>query len=352
MAVLSAEISESFLSVLAGLTEKERAVISRRIGLNGERETLQSIGESYAITRERVRQIEDVGIRKIGRIVKSTGLHDIQTIGNKILALHGGLLIRDRLVSAVIQQADIQGEVNSGIIEVILQSDYNIQKSKPQLGTRTYFALPEIQKKLVQETYKEAVKILKKKGDIMENAALYEMVKMNLFPQFGKVETVLVDSILDVYTDIVKGEEKYVGLEKWKILNPSTLKDKAVYVLKKAKKPMHFVEITNAIADRFQESVKVATIHNELIRNNEFVLIGRGIYVLKEWGYKPGTVLDVILDVFQKAKAPLSTEDIVAKVLKVRQVKTSTIYMNLQNRKYVERVGRNMYQLKDAVETA
>lgn len=109
---------------------------------------------------------------------------------------------------------------------------------------------------------------------------------------------------------------------------------------------MHFVDITNAIAEHFKESVKVATIHNELIRNNEFVLIGRGIYVLKEWGYKPGTVLDVVMDVFAKAKSPLSTDDIVARVLKVRQVKTSTIYMNLQNRKYIERVGRNMYQLK------
>lgn len=101
---------------------------------------------------------------------------------------------------------------------------------------------------------------------------------------------------------------------------------------------MHFVDITNTISEIFKESVKVATIHNELIRNNEFVLIGRGIYVLKEWGYKPGTVLDVILDIFQKTKTPLSTDDIIARVGKVRQVKTSTIYMNLQNRKYIDRV--------------
>lgn len=352
MAVKSAEIRDGFVTVLSGLTEKERTVISRRIGLQGERETLQSIGESYSITRERVRQIEDVGIRKIGRIVKSTPLHEIQTVGNRILALHGGLLTRDRLVSVVISECGIPSDVNSGIVEVILQSDYNVQKSKPQLGTRTYFSLPEVNRKAVQEIYKESVRILKKKGDIMENTALYEMVKANLFPQFGKIDSVLIDSVLDAFTDIVKGEEKYVGLEKWKILNPSTLKDKAVYVLKKAKKPMHFVEITNAIADRFSESVKVATIHNELIRNNEFVLIGRGIYVLKEWGYKPGTVLDVILDVFIKAKTPLSTEEIITKVLKVRQVKTSTIYMNLQNRKYVERVGRNLYQMKPGIKTA
>jgi hypothetical protein len=332
--------------VLEALTDKEQSVISRRIGLTGEPETLQSIGNDFKITRERVRQIEDVGIRKIGRIIKSSKLIEIQHAGESLLKMHGGLLTRDRLVSAVINHLGLDSTVSAGIIEVVLQSDFNISKSKPQLGTRTYFTLPEVSRKVVAEVYKEAVKSLKKRGDIIENTVLYEMVKINLFAQFGKIDTLLIDATLDVYLDIVKGEEKFVGLEKWKILNPATLKDKAIYILKKRKEAMHFVDITNSIAEHFKESVKVATIHNELIRNSEFVLIGRGIYVLKEWGYKSGTVLDVVVDVFHKAKTPLSTDDIVARVLKVRQVKTSTIYMNLQNRKYIERVGRNMYQLK------
>ncbi len=346
MALVSNEVHAGFLAVLEGLTEKEKAVITRRIGFNSERETLQSIGDDYGITRERVRQIEDVGIRKIGRIIKSSKLLEIQSAWEAALKMHGGLLTRDRLVSAVIATLNLSQDINDGIIEVVLQSDFNIQKSKPQLGTKTYFTLPEVNRKTIWEIHKEALKALKKRGDIMENTILYEMVKINLFAQFGKTDTLLIDSVLDIYLDIVKGEEKFVGLEKWKILNPATLKDKAIYTLKKKKEAMHFVDITNAISEHFKEPVKVATIHNELIRNNEFVLIGRGIYVLKEWGYKPGTVLDVIMDVFGKAKSPLSTEEIINKVLKVRQVKTSTIYMNLQNRKYVERVGRNMYQLK------
>ena len=347
MALVSSEVHSGFLAVLEGLTEKEKSVITRRIGLSWERETLQSIGNDYGITRERVRQIEDVWIRKIGRIIKSSRLLEIQTAGGRILRNHGGLLTRDKLVSAVISELGLKSEdINDGIVEIVLQSDFNIQKSKPQLWTHTYFTLPEIHKRVVAEIHKEALKILKKRGDIIENTVLYEMIKINLFAQFWKIDTLLVDSALDVFLDIVKGEEKFVGLEKWKILNPSTLKDKAIYILKKRKEPTHFVDMTNAIAEHFKESVKVATIHNELIRNNEFVLIWRWIYVLKEWGYKPGTVLDVIIDVFNKAKLPLSTEEIIAKVLKVRQVKTSTIYMNLQNRKYIERVGRNMYQLK------
>ncbi len=342
------QIHDSFSSILGGLTDKEESVISRRIGFGGEKETLQSIGNTWDITRERVRQIEDVGIKKIGRIVRSSGLVYIQETAEKLLAVSGGLMIKNKLVAALIEELHIDNTLNEGILEVIVQSDFNIQKSKPQIGTNTYFYTPEIQKKLIGAIHKEAMSLLKKKGDIMETATLYEMIKSNLAATYGKIEICLIDAILDIFDELVKGEEKYIGLTKWKILNPSTLKDKAIYVFKKEKNPIHFVELANKISDYFGEPVKVATIHNELIRNNEFVLIGRGIYVLKEWGYKPGTVLDVIMDIFAKAKSPLSTEEIIAKVLKTRKVKTSTIYMNLQNKQQIERVGRNMYQLKQA----
>lgn len=257
-------------------------------------------------------------------------------------------MTRDRLIAAIIDTIQIEDSLNEGILEVIVQSDFNIQKSKPQIGTKAYFYTPNVQKKLIGAIHKEAMSLLKKKGDIMETTALYELIKTNLSASFGKIESCLIDAVLDIFDELVKGEEKYIGLSKWKILNPSTLKDKAIYIFKKEKNPIHFMELANLISNHFQEPVKVATIHNELIRNNEFVLIGRGIYVLKEWGYKPGTVLDVIMDIFSKAKSPLSTEEIIARVLKTRKVKTSTIYMNLQNKKQIERVGRNMYQLKQA----
>lgn len=44
----------------------------------------------------------------------------------------------------------------------------------------------------------------------MENATLYEMIKINLFAQFGKIEPIMIDSIIDIYLDLVKGEEKFV----------------------------------------------------------------------------------------------------------------------------------------------
>lgn len=342
------QIRAYFDKVLSSLSEKERNVIERRIGLTGNRETLQSIGNSFSpnITRERVRQIEDAGIKKVGRIIKATELSQIQEKGKEILSLHWGLLTRDKLVGALVKELKLSKDVNSYILEVIIQSDFDILKSKPRLGTQTYFYLPNITRKHIDSVYKEWIKILKKKKDVMSQAEVYSAIIETLWKQISSLGAPFIDSALDIFDDIVKGEETLIGLTRWKILNPKTLKDKSIYVMKKEKVPMHFIDISNKISEYLGESVKVNTIHNELIRNEEFILIGRGIYALKEWGFKPGTVLDVIVDILKKEGDAMSTEEIIKRVLKVRDVKKTTIYMNLQNKKTIERVGRNFYKLK------
>lgn len=346
----TSSILKAFSNMLGALSDKEKKVIERRIGLKWQKETLQNIWDSFSpnITRERVRQIEDAGIKKIGRVIKATTLVQIQDVAKSILKMHGGLLIRDKLVNAIIKNLSLDADINASILETIVQSDFDIIKSKPKLGTKTYFYLPEISKKLIDSLYKETLSILKKRKDVMEKVTLFEMLKINLGNK--DIKNSFIDAVLDIYEDIISGEETLIGLEKWKILNPKTLKDKAIYILRKEKIPMHFVSIANKITESMGESVKINTIHNELIRNPEFVLVGRGIYALKSWGiYKPGTILDVIVDVMKKADAPLSTEEITAKVLKVRKVKETTIYMNLQNKKVIQRVWRNYYQLKENI---
>lgn len=341
-------IEKSFTDVLSSLSEKERIVIERRIGMYGEKETLQNIGNSFkpAITRERVRQIEDAGIKKVGRIIKATELSSIQDMAREIISMHGGILTKDKLIAAIINDMSLSKEINSYILEVIVQSDFEIVKSKPRLGTQTYFTLPNISRKAIDAVHKEALKILKRKKDVMEKDELYTQIAANIKAEVWALSNVFIDSVLDIFDDIVKGEEVLIGLTRWKILNPKTLKDKAIYVMKKEKVPMHFIDISNKISEYLGETVKINTIHNELIRNEEFILIWRGIYALKEWGFKPGTVLDVILDILVKNEGPMTTEDIIKKVLKVRNVKKTTIYMNLQNKKAIERVGRNFYAAK------
>ncbi|MCD5375387.1 hypothetical protein LR010_02990 [Candidatus Gracilibacteria bacterium] len=341
-------IEKLFSGVLESLSEKERVVIERRIGLSGTKETLQNIGNSFkpSITRERVRQIEDAGIKKVGRIIKATELSAIQDIAREVMSHHGGVLTREKLIAALINSMSLSKEINAHILEVIVQSDFEIVKSKPRLGTQTYFTLPNVSRKSIDAVHKDALKILKRKKDVMERSELYAQIIDNVKDEVGALDNVFIDSALDIFDDLVKGEEVLIGLTRWKILNPKTLKDKAIYVMKKEKVPMHFIDISNKISDYLGESVKINTIHNELIRNEEFILIGRGIYALKEWGFKPGTVLDVILDILGKNGGPMTTEDIIKKVLKVRNVKKTTIYMNLQNKKAIERVGRNFYTAK------
>ena len=354
--IMQEQISKSnilnyFGQALESLTDKEKTVIKKRIWLDSGKYTLNSIWESFnpPVTRERIRQIEHSGIKKLDRVIKATVLINIQNKAKEIVKMHGGLLSKEKLISWVIRELSLDSTINIWVLEIIIQSDHRLEKSKPRLWVDTYFMLPDLDKKSIEAVHKEAISILKNRKDVMDINNLYEIIKINLKANFSALRNVFIDSVLDLFEDIVKWEETLIGLSKWKILNPKTLKDKTLYVMKKEKVPMHFIDISNKITEYMWDKVKVNTIHNELIRNNEFILVGRGIYALKEWGFKNGTVIDVIIDIMKKVKSPLSTKEIINKVLKVRQVKESTIYMNLQNRKYIDRVWRNYYTLKENV---
>jgi hypothetical protein len=140
------------------------------------------------------------------------------------------------------------------------------------------------------------------------------------------------------------------GLVKWPMVNPKNIRDKIYVILKENGKHMHFNEISEAIkgSDFKRKDVTTQAIHNELIKDKRFVLIGRGIYALKEWGYNKGTVADIISDVLKKANEPLHRDEIVKRVLKSRYVKETTILLNLQGKDQFKRVAKATYTLADA----
>lgn len=140
-----------------------------------------------------------------------------------------------------------------------------------------------------------------------------------------------------------------IGLMTWRHINPKSIRDKAYIVLKREGKPLHFVEIANKITESAFDRKVVTTqaVHNELIRDEHFVLVGRGLYGLKEWGYKKGTVAEVIEDLLRK-KSPLTKQEIIAGVLKQRHVKKGTISLNLQKNEQFVRIGRAVYTLDES----
>ena len=137
------------------------------------------------------------------------------------------------------------------------------------------------------------------------------------------------------------------GLTKWPSVNPKNIRDKIFVILETKKEPMHFSDIAKEIRESNfkRKNVTVQAIHNELIKDSRFVLIGRGIYALSSWGYKKGTISDIIKSILEKAGEPLTREEIVKQVLKVRKVKETTILLNLQNKKLFKKVDKNSYTL-------
>jgi len=120
------------------------------------------------------------------------------------------------------------------------------------------------------------------------------------------------------------------------------MRDYAFLVIRKHGNPMHFSEVAKVIESSFGKKAHTATCHNELIKDPRFVLVGRGLYALKEWGYASGVVRDVINEILQK-HGPLTRQEIIDKVLNERYVKPNTIVVNLQNLKYFKKDNDNRY---------
>ncbi len=124
------------------------------------------------------------------------------------------------------------------------------------------------------------------------------------------------------------------------------MRDYAFLVIRKHGSPIHFREVASQITKIFKKKAHVATTHNELIKDSRFVLVGRGLYALAEWGYMSGVVRDVIKKIVAK-HGPLTKEEIIEKVLKERYVKENTILVNLQNQKHFKKDKEGRYALVD-----
>ena len=126
------------------------------------------------------------------------------------------------------------------------------------------------------------------------------------------------------------------GKSKYPNINAKGMRDYAFLVIRRHGSPIHFREVAKLITELFNKKAHVATTHNELIKDPRFVLVGRGLYALSEWGYMSGVVKDVIKNLLEK-HGPMTKDEIVKKVMKERYVKENTIVVNLQNTKYFKK---------------
>lgn len=328
------------------LTEKEKDVITKRFSLNNKpRQTLDKIGKHYSVTRERIRQIENIALNKLRRTVSNTKLRLVNRLAKQFIEEEGGVMLESEIVNKMLKSIYSSSQVEGSIITLSLNCDADLDKSSRTATSESFWMLKSIELKEIKKIAEACIGALRKHGDVITEDQIISAVKnLNLFKDKSASGNLIISCLkTDKRARNVEGKW---GLMEWRHVNPRSIRDKAIIVLDKAKKPLHFVEIANRIAETGfdKKMVTVQAVHNELIRYEQFVLVGRGLYALSSWGYEPGTVSDVIEKLLQKNGA-MSKKKIVEMVLKQRKVKIGTISLNLQKNPHFVRVGRAVYDL-------
>ncbi len=335
------KVIEDFLLLL---TQKERYVIERRFNLDQkEKSTLEEIGQKYSVTRERIRQIEKNALNKLRRNLDNAPLSTVSNSAYEVLKNAGGVMIEDMMIAELLKQYP---EHSRESIQLILSIDKRYNRIPNTVHFHPYIVSSEFKESMISGLCKNSISQLKKNRDIMTVDALYKVLVENKGLEISKEG---YKSLLYLDKKIKLVDENSLGLSDWRHINPRTLRDKIFFILRSEKSPMHFVEIANRIIEaKFdKKNINLQAVHNELIRHPDFVLIGRGIYGLSEWGFKPGTVADIITDLL-RGKESLSQEEIIDAVLKQRKVKPITIILSLKSKDQFIRVGRKQYSLVTA----
>lgn len=318
--------------------EREREIIARRFGLFDRRETLEQIGELLGITRERVRQLEKAVVTRL----KASAERDLPNI-KEIEAMLSSHLIAMGKVARISDLAQRLSAANSKTDQAQVSFLANLSPGIAVIDDNDhFFHSVGLASEHTEKNIRERVnKIIEAISEIGEPTAIDQVAK-----KVGNADVKHTEALASISKNVATLNGRW-GLIKWPMVNPKNIRDKIYVILHENKKPMHFNEIAAAIkgSDLKRKDVTTQAIHNELIKDGRFVLIGRGIYALKEWGFKKGTVSDVIAEVLRKEGGPLHRDEIVRRVLKSRHVKETTILLNLQSKPQFKRVAKATYTL-------
>lgn len=340
---------EIITQLLRQLTPKEADVLERRHGLkNSSKETLEAIGKVYNVTRERVRQIENLAIKKIkDHPSHAELLHPVEHVLTTVLDEHGGVMSERHLLEELF---DLNPSFDNESAVLFLLSELTSNRFN-QLGPNQHFVrswqLKSADINFVHGTISMLSEIIVSKNAPLALEHIYDSIQPHPFYQAEaeRINPKVIKAYLEVSSKIEKNPFGEYGLADWGSVVPKRMNDKIYLILKKTGKPLHFVDIAKQITTVFKKEAYPPTVHNELILNDHYVLVGRGIYALKEWGYKQGVVADVIAHILQQHGKPMSREQLVDAILKQRLVKRNTIHLALTDKKRFTRLADGRYTL-------
>jgi DNA-directed RNA polymerase delta subunit len=330
--------------LLGVLPDRAREVLINRYGLgkSSEKMTLDAIGKFYGITRERVRQIENYAITNI----RKSDAYKQERVAfaemEEMLHSLGGIVVEEDFLGSVAKDASTQNHIH-----FLLVVGDGFKKHKEDDEFKHRWHVNEQLAKQVEDSLRKLYSGLSDQDLLPES----EMVGKFLEHLEGVAEKYKNQEIVKRWL----GLSKHIGknaIGEWGVAHSPNIKTKgmrdyAFLVIRKHGSPIHFREVAKQIGLVFKKKAHVATTHNELIKDPRFVLVGRGLYALAEWGYMSGVVKDVIKKIIEKHGA-LTKDEIIEKVLKERYVKENTIMVNLQNQKHFKKTKEGKYHLSDA----
>lgn len=350
-AISSFDPEDTAKKLFSILGEREQDILIRRYGLIGQpKVTLEEIGKKYSITRERVRQIENASLKRIRDDFSKNVLNDLELLVREILDDYASIMSENHLIDVLLQPEHKTVSATAHIRFLLNQILHDrFQPVRESSEVYKAWATANASWDLFHETIHHLVDIITSHGEPMPLDVLLDRAKDQV--PFDEILHSRYDTIVVNFLDVTKKIEENIfrewGLSHWNSIRPRRMNDKIYLVLKKESKPLHFTDIAKRIneAGFDNRTAYPATIHNELILDDQYVLVGRGIYALTEWGYKPGVVLDVIKDILANSQKPMSRDEIIQEVLKHRLVKRSTVILALMNKKYFKKNEHNNYTL-------
>lgn len=331
--------------VLSSLPPKSREVLARRFGIGHEGpETLESIGKSHQITRERVRQIQEYGLGKLDAAKAEEILGPFFRNAQDYIQEKGGVVKENDFFGALGKPKD------KAAISFALKLMRGFVRGDETDDLHARYALDE---NLLHMTDDWALRVhaALSQGNVPIPISQLLMLVIHEGEKAGKAARISPEYLIGLSRRIQQGPFGGYGLVEWPAIRPRGVRDKAYLVFEKEARPLHFREISNLIDVHFVHvgqgfrKTNPQTVHNELIKDPRFVLIGRGLYALAGWGYNPGTVKDVLVQILKEKGQPMLREEILGVIAERRFVKPNTVFLNLQNKNYFQKLEDGKYYL-------
>ena len=334
------QVTKSLLEVLP---DRARDVLEKRYGLgaDGETYTLEAIGKSYGITRERVRQIENYGLQSIQKSEVYKKHYELFIEMQKLIDQLGGGIIAEHVL---LDELSTDASVRNHIYFLLVVGDpFFKAKENPHYSHRWFT------ERKIADTVEKALKNVHKSLDkdaLVSESEILERFRNELIEIADRHDEETLKRWLLISKQIGRNPLGDWGPADSPNIRVKGIRDYAYLAVKRHGSPMHFREVAEAIQELFGHEAHVATTHNELIKDPRFVLVGRGLYALSEWGYTAGVVKEVLRQILE-SEGPLSREEIIDKVRKERYVKDNTIMVNLQDTNLFKRLANGTYTVAD-----